>query len=117
METRPLDDILLLVRAPVSGDRAGRSVAHARKALSTCGGDVRVFFHGPGVDHATNPIREEWLALFQSGRVHLQVCSAAWRRRDGGALPEGFETSSLVQFWNRALSGDHIECFGVGDGC
>lgn len=117
METRPLDNVLLLVRAPDAGDQADRIVARARRALSVCSGDVRVFFHGPGVDHATNPIREEWLELFQSGRVHLQVCSAAWQRRNGGALPEGFEPSSLVQFWNRALSGDRIECFGVGDGC
>lgn len=116
METEPIDNFLLLVRAPGSGDRGGRIVAGARKTLSECRGDVRVFFHGPGIDHATNPIRKEWLELVRSGRVRLQVCSAAWRRREEGEVPEGFEASSLVQFWNRALAGDRIKCFGVGDG-
>jgi hypothetical protein len=105
----PTDDnsIMLVGSAPLSGAPTS-AVNDATQALRECTGEVVVFFHGSGVDHATAAHSGPWLALSGLSRLKLEVCSAAWQRRHARTPPAPFVVSSLVRFWHRVAKGYRI---------
>lgn len=105
--------VILLRAAPGSGaaeragDLAGQLVAAGHPAV--------VFFHGPAVSLAVGPQAESWRELAGEGTLELWVCESAWQRRHQQALPDGFKSSTLVRFWQRALGADQVLAFGSDD--
>ncbi len=105
----PTDDnsIVLVGSAPLSGT-AAETVDEASRALRECTGEVVVFFHGNGVDHAMPGYSDQWVGLSGDSRLRLEVCSAAWQRRHSHTLLAPFVISSLVRFWHRLATGYRI---------
>jgi sulfur relay (sulfurtransferase) complex TusBCD TusD component (DsrE family) len=111
---RSNNTMILLRAAPGSaaadraGDLAGQLVAAGNPAV--------VFFHGPAVSLAVSSQAGRWRELAADGTIELWVCQSAWQRRHQQALPDGFQSSTLVRFWQRALGADQVLAFGGDDG-
>ncbi len=104
-------DTLILVRAaPDSGD--GPVALQATLESVNAGITTAVFLHGPGVDWALPAHAEGWNNPCRRSNLLLQVCQTAWQRRHGDQLPQRFQFSSLVQFWNQALHARELISFG-----
>ncbi len=112
----PTDDnsIVLVRAAPVPGETA-RGLHDAADALRDCSGEVVVFFHGAGIEHATAAHLHDWQTLAGPSRLKLEVCSAAWQRRHTGTPSAPFELSSLVRFWHRVARGDRVAGGGLDE--
>lgn len=117
MQSPSTDNRIVLVRAPIARLSTAGLAAAVNGVLDECTGAVRVFLHGPGLEHVIGDNRRYWPRQLAGSRLRIQVCAAAWRRRGEGEPPEGVARSSLVQMWQRLLRGDHLICFGAGDGC
>lgn len=113
MQTADCHKQLYLVRARPGSVNAARALGQVRAALENPQSAVVVFFHGKGTLHAAVGPGCEWATLAAAGRVSLQVCNAAWQRRQGDGIPQPFVASSLVQFWHLAAALESVQCFGA----
>lgn len=75
--------------------------------------DITVFFHGEAVAAAAEDQAEDWGGGDTPRPVKLLVCHAAWKRRFDQAVATGFESSSLVRFWQLAIDAGQICSFGA----
>ncbi len=103
------DNSIMLIRAEPQSVEAENAQHEALVALRGCKGEVVVFFHGAGVDHACGAAAGSWQRLAARG-LRLEVCSAAWQRRHEGEPEAPFVLSSLVRFWHRVATGYRLVC-------
>ena len=110
-----VNSIVLVRAAPGQAPDSG-ALATVAGMLEPGRGEVVVFFHGPGSAHAAQPHADAWMRLAErDGRIVLEVCSAAWQRRQDGEPAAPFLRSSLVRFWDRAMSGYQVRSIGGAD--
>jgi sulfur relay (sulfurtransferase) complex TusBCD TusD component (DsrE family) len=114
MDSGRSDNTVILLRA-APGSAAAERAGDLARQLVAAGNPAVVFFHGPAVSLAVSPQAGQWRELAASGTIELWVCEAAWQRRHQQALPDGFKSSTLVRFWQRALGADQVLGFGGDD--
>lgn len=102
---------ILLIRAR-PGSEAARLAREKAEAWED-DGQVFVFFHGDGVEHADGDPSTAWRRLAGWHGVRLAVCSGSWSRRYEQPPSEPFALSSLVEFWNLAIDAHEVACFGA----
>ncbi len=107
------NNLILLVRATPGSAPAVDALNRASRMLRESSGELVVFFHGAGVEHACAPNAAEWSPLAARG-ARLEVCRAAWQRRHDDEPDSAFISSSLVSFWHRVASDHQLACCGQG---
>ncbi len=106
-------------------ERAG--AVTARELESDFGGPRIVFFQGEGAGHGDHrQAVVAWNGLAERfADTRLILCETSWQRRrlpdqdpagaDSGEFqpPPGWTIGSLVMFWDEALDGSEIDCYGA----
>lgn len=105
------DEVMLIRCRP---DPAGQARVLGRLRVPS-DGRLLMFFHGPGLEWAMTEAGQKALACAHR-HATLMLCAAGWRRRKAGEPPAGWQTGSLVQFWDAADRADRVVSFGAFGG-